>query len=275
MFSSVTTRISPSFSRRFGGNSANKLVFVLNRRPQAISNRTINMTSATESKIQLVILDIDGTLVDSNDAHARAFDKAFREQGYNFSYDEIRKLIGMGSDNLIPRLTGLKEDSPEFKKISERKSEVFSKEEMPNLKPFPKAKEFVQALTERNLKVTIASSAAGSELEKYEKLIGIESFITTTTSSDDVDNSKPDADVIQKILEKMKIRPEQSLMVGDTPYDIQSAAKAKVRTVIVRCGGFWSENDFRGALAIYDSPADILEHLDENPFMSPSKDTQT
>jgi len=222
----------------------------------------------TRPRVSLAILDIDGTLIDSNDAHARAFDKAFREQGKVFPYENIRRLIGMGGDQLIPTLSGIYADSEVGKKIAKRKSEIFMESEMPNLLPFPQAKEFVQALVDNDIKVTIASSASESELEKFEKIIGIESLITKSTTSDDVESSKPEPDVVKKILEKMNAEPEEALMVGDTPYDIEAAAKAGVETVIVRCGGYWSEDDFKNALAVYDSPAGILKYLNESPFMT-------
>lgn len=218
-------------------------------------------------KVKAAILDIDGTLIDSNDAHARAFEQGLRENGFTVPYDEVRKLIGMGGDKLIPKLTGLDKDDPKFKAIGDRKSEVFSKHELPNLKPFPKAKELVQCIADNGIKIVIASSAKQEELEKFQKLIGIETLVAETSCSDDVDASKPDPDMIQVVLEKAKVSPEEALLIGDTPYDIESAARSGVKTVAVRCGGFWSEEDYNGAVAVYDSPEDLLNRFNESPFM--------
>jgi HAD superfamily hydrolase (TIGR01662 family) len=220
--------------------------------------------------VKLAIFDIDGTLVDSNDYHAKAFDHAFREVlKKEIPFSNIRRLIGMGGDKLIPTLTGIDAESSEGKKISELKKEYFSKQ-FSNLKAFPKVKELVEALKKCGIQIAIASSAKESEVERFSKMLGIQSLVSSTSSSDEVKSSKPDPDVVEVVLDKLKVDPKEALMIGDTPFDIDAAKKAGVRTIALRCGGYWSDNDFQGAIAIYDSPEDLLNKLEESPFFKGS-----
>ncbi|MEO5968844.1 MAG: HAD family hydrolase [Bdellovibrionia bacterium] len=218
------------------------------------------------------IFDIDGTLLDSNDAHARAFEQAFKEAGKPYPYTEIRHLIGMGGDKLIPTLSGIKEDSPVGKQIAERKKVIFFSEFLPTLKPFPKAKELIQTLEKQDIKIGIATSAKEVELKKFLKIIGIDKLPDARVSADEVKNSKPDPDVIQAALSKLGTPPDQTLMIGDTPYDIEAALKVGVKTIAFRSGGHWTDKDLSGAIAIYDSPMDLLSKLMESPFACKQKD---
>jgi phosphoglycolate phosphatase-like HAD superfamily hydrolase len=132
--------------------------------------------------IQAAIFDIDGTLLDSNDAHARAFKQAFKEVKKFYSYLKIRRLIGMGGDHLIPVLSGISENSPEGKKVAQRKKEIFFSHYLAHLKPFQQGKELVETLLEHGLKVAIATSAEASELEQFLKIIGLKKTMLTITS---------------------------------------------------------------------------------------------
>src|SRR4051812_32949242 len=128
------------------------------------------------------IFDIDGTLLDSNDAHAKAFVQAFKEAGKPFPYFRIRSLIGVGGDHLIPTLSGMTEDSPLGKQITDRKKEIFITQYLPHLKPFPKAKELIQCLADHDIKIAIATSAKAIELKQFLRIIGIENIVKVWTS---------------------------------------------------------------------------------------------
>lgn len=221
-------------------------------------------------RIEGVIFDVDGTLVDSNDAHVRAWHESFERGGYKVSYEEIRRLVGMGSDNLIPEAVGLSKETEQGKQLSEWWSEIFKEKYLPRLKAFPCTRELFQRMKRDGLKMVVASSAEEDMLEKLLDIAGATDFMESQTSSDDADNSKPDPDIVQAALDKVKLSADEVLMLGDTPYDIEAAGKIDVRVVAFRCGGF-SDEDLAGAVAIYDDPADLLERYEESPFCSPEK----
>lgn len=210
--------------------------------------------------IQGVILDVDGTLVDSNDAHAHAWVEAFAEQGIRVEFEKVRPLIGMGGDKLMPEVSGISEETEQGELISKRRSEIFKEKYLPHLKAFPKTKEMLQRLRDEGLKLVVASSAKKDELKSLLKIAGADDLIEEQTSSDDAENSKPDPDIIEAALEALDLPPDSVVMLGDTPYDIESASRAGVRAIAVRSGG-WSDEDLKGAIAIYDDPADLLEQV--------------
>lgn len=208
--------------------------------------------------IKGVLLDVDGTLVLSNDAHAQSWVEAFAHFGYEVTFAKVRSLIGMGGDKLIPTLVSqLSSETGVGKEISEVRSQLFLQEYASKLKPAPGSRDLVQKMLRGGLKLMVASSAKEKELDKLLKAAGVDDLLREATTSDDADNSKPDPDIVHAALTKIGLPPEQVIMIGDTPYDIEAAGKAGVRVVAVRCGG-WSDKDLEGAVAIYDDPADIM-----------------
>lgn len=216
-------------------------------------------------RVRGVILDVDGTLVDSNDAHAHAWVDALAEHGINVEFERVRPLIGMGGDKLLPEVSGIEEETPEGKRISKRRSEIFKERYLPKLKAFPSAKELLQRMRDEGLKLVVASSAKEDELNPLLKIAGASGLVEEKTSSDDAENSKPDPDIVKAALESSGLAPGEVLMLGDTPYDIESASRARVRVVAVRCGG-WKDADLSGAIAVYDGPADLLAQYESSPF---------
>ena len=212
------------------------------------------------SPLKGVLLDIDGTLLDSNDAHAASFTRAFAEHGLDIPFDHVRPLVGMGSDKLIPSLTGFEHDTRDGKAIVERKKGIFEERYLPKLKPTDGARALLERLLADGLTLVVATSAGGDEMKGLLKQAGIEDLIHDATSSGDVDNSKPDPDVIGAATKKSKLKPRELLMLGDTPYDIEAARKAGIRTIALRCGGWWNDDAFADAIAIYEDPADLLAH---------------
>ena len=127
--------------------------------------------------IRGIILDMDGTFIDSNDSHALAFEKALREKGYSIPFEKIRPLIGMGGKILLSQLLGLQEGSPVIKEVSKRHGEIFKKEFFPQIKTFPKGRELVQAMKRQGLKLVVGTSAQESELKDLLKIAGIKDLI--------------------------------------------------------------------------------------------------
>ncbi len=217
------------------------------------------------AKITGALLDIDGTLVDSNEAHARAWVAALARGGYHESVARILKLIGMGGDKLLPEVTGLDAESPDGKRISQWRGEIFKAEFLPHLRAFPQTRALLQALRARGISLVVASSAQDDELQTLLRIAGAADLIQEQASGSEVQESKPDPDIVQVALGKLGILPTAAIMLGDTPYDIEAARKAGVRAVALRCGG-WTEADLHGAAAVYADPADLLAHLDDSPF---------
>ncbi len=215
---------------------------------------------------QGVLLDIDGTLVDSNDVHARAWVDALIEQGYSASFEDVRPLIGTGGDTVLPKIARLDSDSPEGKKIDQRRGEIFKTRFLPSVKPFPQVRALLLRMRESGLKLVIATSAKPAEADPLLQLADVSDLIDVQTTSDDAEHSKPAPDIIQAALKKSGLAAASVLMLGDTPYDIKSARKVGVSTLVVRCGGGWTDSDFKDALAIYDDPADLLAHYDQSPL---------
>lgn len=212
------------------------------------------------SSLQGVLLDIDGTLLDSNDAHAAAFTRAFAEHGIDIPFDHVRPLVGMGSDKLIPSLTGFEHDTRDGKAITERKKGIFEQRYLPQLKPTPGTRALLQRLLAEGLALVVATSAGGDEMKALIRQAGIEDLIHDATSSGDVESSKPDPDVIGAAIKKSKLKPQQLVMIGDTPYDIEAASKAGVATIALRCGGWWNDDALAGAIAIFNDPSDLLKN---------------
>ena len=214
-----------------------------------------------------VLLDVDGTLLLSNQAHAEAFAIAFREAGHDIPAERVRPLIGMGSDKLIPQLTGLDEESPEGQAIGERKKAAFATL-LPEVKPAPGARALLERLRDRGLVLVVATSAGSDELDPLLDRAGVRDLIDERTSSSDVEHSKPDPDIVAAAVQRSGHPAGALVMLGDTPYDVEAARRAGVALVAVRCGG-WDDADLAGAAAVYDDPAHLLRELDRSPLAAP------
>jgi HAD superfamily hydrolase (TIGR01509 family) len=212
-----------------------------------------------------VILDIDGTLLDSNAAHVRAWVEALTEHGHDVTEDDIWPLVGMGGDNLLPAAVGIDKESEEGKKISERRGEIYKTRYFPHLRPFPEVRQLLEKMRENGLTLVVASSSPDDEVEKALKTIGIEDLLESATSATDAGRSKPDPDVVRSALERSGLAAGEVLMLGDTPYDIEAAGKVEVGVIAVRSGGFPDE-DLAGAVAIYDNAADLLARWESSPL---------
>ncbi len=214
-----------------------------------------------------ILLDIDGTLIDSNDANARAWMEALLAHGLEINYINLRESIGMGGDNLLPKLAHLDADSEQGKAISESRSQILKSQYLPNLKAFPQVKALLTRLHADGLKLVVATSAKSDEAEALLALTGARELISEIATTEDAKNSKPDPDILHAALQKSGLTPDTVLMLGDTPYDVEAAQKAGIPSIGVRCGG-WSAPDLKGALVVYNDPADLLAHYDKSPLRS-------
>lgn len=219
------------------------------------------------TEISGVILDIDGTLVDSNEAHARAWQEALEAYGYNLLYGEIRQLIGMGADQVLPILIGVDSQSEEGQEISNLRAEIFQTRYLPHLRPFPQARELLARMRAEGLTLVVGSSARQNELEKLLTIANVADLIQAVTAADDAERSKPAPDIVEAALAKMPHPHNTVVMLGNTPYDLEAATHAGVALIALRCGG-WQDADLHGALAIYDDPADLLANFATSPLVA-------
>jgi HAD superfamily hydrolase (TIGR01509 family) len=212
-----------------------------------------------------VLLDIDGTLVDSNDLHAESWKVALAEHGFHVRFEELRGLIGMGSDKLLPRVTGLSPHEARGAEIVETRSELFMREYVQQVRAFPGARALVERILERGHRPVVATSANERELEALLSRANLSDLLTLRTSSDQAKRSKPDADIVHAALDRARAAPREAVMLGDTPYDLKAAARAGVGFVGVRSGGY-DDDALRGALAVYRDAAELHERFDSSPL---------
>jgi HAD superfamily hydrolase (TIGR01549 family) len=213
-----------------------------------------------------VLFDVDGTLVDSNVAHARAWHDTFAEAGLDGGdIEQIRRLIGMGSDKLLPTAVGIDKDSPQGEQLADRRAAIFKERYLRGVRGFPRAHELVEMLRRRGLELGIATSAQPDELRELLRIVDCEFLAERAASARDVKSSKPDPDVVEAALGQIGLPASDVVLVGDTPYDVEASLRAGLAAVALRCGG-WNDSELHGAAAIYQDPADLLDHLDDSPL---------
>jgi HAD superfamily hydrolase (TIGR01549 family) len=205
------------------------------------------------------IFDIDGTLLDSVDLHALAWQEAMIKFGHDVSFEQVRSQIGKGGDKLIPVFLSDDEQRDHGKKLEEWRGNRFKTEYLPLVRPFSAVPDLLRLVREAGLQVAVASSAKKDELGKYLDIAGITDLVHVTTSSDDAEESKPAPDIFQVALKKLGIEGADAVAIGDTPYDAAAAGKAEIATIGVLCGGF-TEASLRqaGCVQVYPGPAAIL-----------------
>lgn len=210
------------------------------------------------------ILDVDGTLVDTNYHHALAWFRAFRRHGIVLPLWRIHRHVGMGGDQLVGALAGEAHDAERGDDIRAAEKELYG-ELIGEIQPLPGARELIVELKGRESTVVLASSAKEVELDRYLDLLGARELVDAWTSSADVEATKPEPDLIQAAL--AKAGAGGAVLVGDTTWDCEAAAKAGIETIAVLTGGF-AEAELReaGAVAVFDSVDDLRRRLDETPF---------
>ena len=226
---------------------------------------------APGSALRTVLLDVDGTLIDSNDGHARAWVGALRAHGYVVPFEQVRPLIGMGGDKLMPALTGLDPKSAEAERIGETRSELFLDEELRSLQPTRGARSLLEHLLGVGFELVVATSAKDDEVRALLEQAGVSDLIQLASSADDAERSKPDPDIVQAALRLSGSQAAHSAMLGDTPYDVEAAARARVPAIALRCGGWWDDAALARATALYDDPADLLAHFEDSPLARASR----
>jgi HAD superfamily hydrolase (TIGR01509 family) len=214
---------------------------------------------------RIAVLDVDGTLVDSNYQHALAWYRAFRSLGEIFPIWRIHRLIGMGGDQLVAALGG--EELEE--RIGDEARERWVREADPLMAEvalLPGARELIVALKDRGHRVVLASSGKPHHVDRALDLLDVREIVDGWTTSEDVDRTKPAPDLLHVALKKIgEPADAPSVVIGDSVYDVEAAKNAGMPAIVVRSGGFGDDELRRaGAVAIYDTPGDLAAALDES-----------
>jgi HAD superfamily hydrolase (TIGR01509 family) len=206
---------------------------------------------------KVVVLDVDGTLMDTNYLHTEAWARAFEQVGQRAERAKIHKQIGKGSDLLTPEFI---EGEEAQEKAKDLHSELYMEMQEHGV-PLPGAKELISSLVERGYDVWFVTSAEDEELEHHLKFLEAEGRISGVVNSSDVESSKPAPDIFEEALRRAGSSPEETVSVGDSIWDIEAANEANVRTVAVLSGGAYDEEALKvaGAVAVYENCAALLD----------------
>ena len=211
-----------------------------------------------------VILDVDGTLVDSNYQHAIAWFRSFREFGLTPPVWRIHRHIGMGGDQLVSAVAGARFEERHGDDVRDAEKRHYE-ELLPEVCALDGAKDLIEELSRRGSSVVLASSAKQDEVEHYLELLGVAGAIDSFTTSADVEQTKPEPDLVLAAIDKAGGRV--AAMLGDSTWDVEAAKRAGLDTVALMTGGF-SEDELldAGAVSVYESLESLLEELGSSPL---------
>ena len=210
--------------------------------------------------VTAVLFDVDGTLIDSVDAHAHAWTEALRAWGHDVAFDVVRRQIGKGGDQLLPVFLSREEIERVGGALEAYRGRLFKQHYLPHLEAFPSVRALLERLIADGKRIGLASSAPEEELAQYKKIADITDLIGSQTAADDADRSKPHPDIFKAALAKLgHSDPASVVVIGDTPYDAEAAGQAKLRSIGVRCGGWAAQELLRaGCSMIVRDPAELL-----------------
>ncbi|HEX4465655.1 MAG TPA: HAD family hydrolase [Solirubrobacteraceae bacterium] len=214
----------------------------------------------------VAILDIDGTLVDTNYQHAIAWFRAFRHHGLVLPIWRIHRHIGMGGDHLVPTLAGEQFESEHGESVREAEKQLYG-QLIGEVQPMDGARELLEQLKRIGHKVLLASSAKQEEVDHYLDLLDARELAEGWTTSKDVDSTKPEPDLVHAALRIAGADARSAVMIGDAPFDVEAAERADVPTLAVLTGGFSrQELHEAGASSVFESVAELGERLHETPL---------
>jgi HAD superfamily hydrolase (TIGR01509 family) len=212
------------------------------------------------------VLDIDGTLVDTNYHHAVAWYRAFRQQGIVLPIWRIHRHIGMGGDQLVEALTDEATDRAQGDQIRAAEKERYL-ELIGEVEPMEGARELIEDLKARGHSVVLASSAKADEVDHYLDLLDAREVADGWTTSADVEATKPEPDLVHAALERVGGSIDGAVMVGDTTWDVHAAKGAGLQAIAVRTGGFGADELERaGAIAVFESVVELSGSLSRTPL---------
>jgi HAD superfamily hydrolase (TIGR01549 family) len=212
----------------------------------------------------IAVLDVDGTLVDTNYHHAIAWYRSFREHGLTVPVWRVHRHIGMGGDQLVGAVAGQRVEDRQGDSIRAAETALYA-DLIGEVQPFADARRLMDLLRERGHRLVLASSGKRDEVDHYLDLLDARKLAEAWTTSADVKRTKPDPDLVVTAVEK--VGGGQAVMVGDSTFDCEAATRVDVPTVALLTGGF-SEQELRkaGAVAVFESLGDLCERLDQTPL---------
>jgi HAD superfamily hydrolase (TIGR01549 family) len=212
-------------------------------------------------KLQALLLDLDGTLVDSNDLHTECWVEAFAHFGKDVAWDVVREQVGKGGDLLVPDTLNAREMRKFGEALKTYRGELWKEQYMKRVEPFPGVVESLHALHAKKIKLAFASSSNPDEVEYYVELLGVADLVEGTTSKKDAKFSKPSPEIFQAALERVGSDPARTFVVGDTPYDILAAHRNALPVAALRCGGF-AEKLLAKAELVFDDFTSMVRELE-------------
>jgi HAD superfamily hydrolase (TIGR01509 family) len=222
------------------------------------------LSGGARRRVAGVILDVDGTLLDSNDAHAAAYAEALAGERLHVAQEKLRGLIGMGGDKLLARV-GVDPRSDTAARVTQQKRAIFATRYLPRLGATPGARDLLDHMRARGLRLVVATSASREEVGALLHAARIDDLVEDESTSSDAKSSKPDPDIVEAAIARSGLDRSELAMLGDTPYDLAAAEQARVPLVALTCGG-WRKEELARADAIYIDPADLLSQYEESLF---------
>jgi HAD superfamily hydrolase (TIGR01509 family) len=218
--------------------------------------------------IKAVLCDLDGTLLDSNAFHAESWQRTLEHFGFPAEFEAVVKQIGKGGEYLLPNFVPEDKLPSVEKEIKAFRKKLFHREYIDRIVPFADARRLLERMRQHGLRIAVATSSEKEDLEAFKTILKIHDLIEEDATADDADKPKPEPDIFQAALQLLEVKPDEALALGDTPWDVEAAAKAGVRTVAVQSGGWRKEQlEAAGALAVYVDVADIVRNFDSSPFV--------
>ncbi len=213
-------------------------------------------------KIRGVIIDLDGTLVDNRRAHAFAWKKALDHEGVRNTLDEIERCMGCDVNQVIVQLVGVEARSQRGQRLIKKKAEILETEFLGQIKPNPFSKNFLNRLKSEGLRFALMSSANPCELKLFLNLLDCSDLLENKKG---VDLQSAWLSPVEGAIESLGMNPEEIILLGNTPYDIQAALAHGVQAIAFRSGG-WSDQELSGALVVYEDISELLRKFDQSPF---------
>lgn len=213
----------------------------------------------------VLLTDLDGTLVDSNALHAEAWRRTFEHFGIQIGLDEAWRQIGKGGDQVIPVFVPEVDRERLEKPLKEFRKDLFHRDYLSRMVAFSKARELLLRVQQSGMKIVLATSSDKEDLALYGRLVGMDDLIDEASSSADAKASKPEPDIFAAALKKVNMQAEQAVALGDTPWDAEAAGKLGIRVIGLTSGG-WKADDLlsAGCVEVWQDPADLLLNFDRS-----------
>lgn len=217
--------------------------------------------------LKAVLLDMDGTLLDSNSFHAESWVRTLNHFGFAATFEAVVKQIGKGGEYLLPVFVPEDKLKSMEKEINAYRKRLFHREYIDRIVPFADARRLLEMMRARGLRLVVATSGEKDDLEVFKTLLKIHDLVEEDVTADDAERPKPEPDIFQAALKTLQVDASEVLALGDTPWDVEAAKKAGVRTVAVQSGGWRKEElEEAGAVAVYVDVADLVRNFDASPF---------